>query len=114
MRFFGLTATLILCLTQTAVAAEKPIRFWNLTAKTVTRLELAPAGTDTFGPNLCANDKDGEVDHDERLSLPGIAPGRYDVNIGYRDGRLCKIKGVTLQAGKVFSIEDKDLTNCSK
>ena len=48
MRFFWLAATLIL--TQSAGAAEKPIRFWNLTAGTVTKLEFAAAGSGSFGP----------------------------------------------------------------
>lgn len=97
-----------------AFAADRPIRFWNLTAKTVTSLQIAKAGTQDFGPDFCKSDKDGEVDHDERLNLPGVAPGAYDVKIGYADGRKCTVKNLTLQAGKVFSIEDKDLTDCTK
>jgi len=31
-------------------AARKGTRFWNLTSSTVTRLQLAPAGTQSFGP----------------------------------------------------------------
>ena len=112
MRFFWLAATLIL--TQSAGAAEKPIRFWNLTAGTVTKLELAAAGTGAFGPNQCSNDKDGGVDHDERLALAGISPGLYDLNIGYADGRVCSVDKVKLEAGKVFAVEEKDLKNCRK
>ncbi len=112
MRFFWLAATMILM--PAAMAAEKPIRFWNLTAKAVTRLYLAPAGSETFGANQCANDKDGSVDHDERLSLAGVAPGHYDVKIGYADGRVCRVKDIVLSAGKVFSIEEKDLKDCAK
>jgi len=110
-----LVATWVSTLTPTwAFAAEKPIRFWNLTSKTVTSLQLAKAGTQDFGPDFCKSDKDGEVDHDERLSLPGVAPGAYDVKIGYADGRKCTVRTLNLQAGKVFSIEDKDLTDCTK
>ena len=97
-----------------AFAADKPIRFWNLTAQTVTSLQLAKAGTTDFGPDFCKSDKDGEVDHDERLSLPNVAPGLYDVRLGYADGRHCVAKNLTLQAGKIFSVEDKDLTGCTK
>lgn len=97
-----------------AIAADKPIRFWNLTMQTVTSLQIAKAGTPDFGPDFCKSDKDGEVDHDERLGLPDVAPGAYDVKIGYADGRKCTVKNVNLQAGKIFSIEDKDLTDCTK
>jgi hypothetical protein len=98
----------------TAAAATKPIRFWNLTTKTVTSFALAKAGTTRFGPDLCKADKDGSVDYDERLSLPSVMPDTYDVKIGYADGRSCVVKDRALQAGKVFSIDDKDLTNCTK
>lgn len=97
-----------------AAAATKPIRFWNLAMQTVTSLQLAKAGTQNFGPDLCKNDKDGSVEHDERLNLMGVSPGTYDVKIGYADGRLCIVKNLSLEAGKVFSIEDKDLTACTK
>lgn len=97
-----------------AFAADKPIRFWNLTMQTVTSLQLAQAGTTDFGPDFCKSDKDGDVDHDERLALPNVAPGLYDVRLGYADGRHCVAKNLNLQAGKVFSVEDKDLTGCAK
>jgi hypothetical protein len=96
-----------------ALAAEKPIRFWNLTSATVTELRLAPAGSDKFGPDQCKNDKDGSVDHDERLQITGVAPGRYDIKIGYKGGKSCRVANVPIESGKVFSIEDKDLTDCS-
>jgi hypothetical protein len=97
-----------------AAAATKPIRFWNLTTKTVTSFELAKAGTSSFGPDLCKSDKDGSVDYDERLNLPDVAPGTYDVKLGYATGRTCIVKKVIIQTGKVFSIDDKDLTACTK
>ncbi len=94
--------------------AEKPTRFWNLTSATVTELRLAPAGTEAFGENQCLNDKDKSVDHDERLKIMGVAAGSYDAKVGFQNGRVCKVRGVSIEAGKVFSIEDKDLAECSK
>jgi hypothetical protein len=96
-----------------ALAAEKPVRFWNLTSATVTELRLAPTGSDKFGPDQCKNDKDGSVDHDERLQITGVMPGRYDIKIGYKGGKSCRVANVPIESGKVFSIEDKDLTDCS-
>jgi hypothetical protein len=95
------------------VAAEKPVRFWNLTSATVTELRLASAGSEKFGPDQCKNDKDGSVDHDERLAITGVTPGRYDVKIGYKGGKTCRVANVAIEAGKVFSLEDKDLTDCT-
>jgi hypothetical protein len=96
-----------------ASAAEKPVRFWNLTSTTVTELRLAPAGSENFGPNQCKNDKDGSVDHDERLPITGVTPGSYDIKIGYKGGKTCRVANVPIESGKVFSVEDKDLTDCS-
>ena len=96
-----------------ALAAEKPIRFWNLTSATVTELRLAAAGSGQFGPDQCKNDKDGSVDHDERLAITGVGPGRYDIKIGYKGGKTCRVPDVSLESGKAFSIEDKDLRDCS-
>ncbi len=95
-------------------AAAKDTRFWNLTSSTVKSLELAPAGTSTFGPNQCANDPDGEVDHDERIKVTGVKTGPYDARLKLADGRACMAKGVQIEAGKVFAIEDKELVGCSR
>jgi hypothetical protein len=94
--------------------AEKRTRFWNLTSATVTELRLAPAGTENFGENQCLNDKDGSVDHDERLKIIGVASGAYDARIAWANGRIWCVKNVSIETGKVFSIEDKDLAACSK
>jgi hypothetical protein len=95
-------------------AAAKDTRFWNLTSSTVKSLELAPAGTSAFGPNQCANDPDGAVDHDERVKVTGVTTGAYDARLTLTDGRVCMAKAVRIEAGKPFAIEDKDLVGCSR
>jgi hypothetical protein len=95
-------------------AIAKDTQFWNLTASTVKSFELAPAGTSVFGPNQTKNDPDGAVDHDERLKIKGVATGSYDARLQLADGRICMAKGVRIEAGKVFAIEEKDLTACSR
>jgi len=99
---FGFLLLLLSC--STGFAQTKPIRFWNLTTETVTNLYLSPAGKDTWGPDQCKNDPDGEVDHRERLPINGVEPGRYDAKVGYRNGRTCMVKNIELKAGGVFSI----------
>jgi hypothetical protein len=105
---------LALCLAWPAWAEER-LNFWNLTSSTVTNLAMAAAGTSQFGPNQCANDPDGVVDHDERLRLTGVAPGRYDVMLTTKAGRTCTVRNVLAKAsGKyAFSLSDGDLTECS-
>jgi hypothetical protein len=113
MRWF-LASVLVLAGTGQVAAQGKGIRFWNLTTATVSGLQLSPAGKDSWGSNQTLNDKDGEVDHDERLRITGIEPGHYDVKVSYRDKRECIVRNVEIRANAVFSIADKDLTNCSK
>ena len=109
-----LAAALSLASAGQLAAQGKGIRFWNLTTATVSSLQLSPAGKDSWGPNQTLNDKDKEVDHDERLRITGIEPGHYDARVSYRDKRQCVVRDIEIKADSVFSIADKDLTDCSK
>jgi hypothetical protein len=97
-----------------AAAEGKGIRLWNLTTSTISAFQLSPAGQNVWGPNQTLNDKDKEVDHDERLRITGVEPGRYDARVGYRDAKQCIVKDIDIKADAVFSIADKDLTDCTK
>jgi len=93
---------------------RKGIRFWNLTLYTITAFQLSPAGADKWGPDQCRNDRDGTVDHDERLRITGVEPGRYDVKLADKIGRTCIVRNVEVKDGAVFAIEEKQLTDCSR
>jgi len=93
---------------------RKGIRFWNLTLYTITSFQMSPAGKDSWGPDQCKNDRDGTVDHNERLRITGIEPGRYDVKLADKIGRVCIVKNVEVKEGAVFSIEEKQLTDCRR
>lgn len=93
--------------------AVKPTRFWNLTDNTVTAFSLAPTGTETYGADQTKNDKDGAVDHDERLKIIDIPTGAYDAKLTDSKGRTCTAKNIAVKEGEVFSIEEKQLT-CGK
>ena len=95
-------------------AQGKGIRFWNLTTATISSFQLSPAGKDAWGPNQTLNDKDKEVDHDERLRITSVEPGRYDAKVGYRNSRQCFVRNIEIKADAVFSIADKDLKDCNK
>jgi hypothetical protein len=98
----------------TASAADRPTRFWNLTHNTIQEFRLAPAGTTAWGENQCRNDKDGAVDFDERLRITGVDSGRYDARIKDASGRVCFARNIAIEAGKVFSIDEKELVDCAK
>lgn len=115
---------LALCGVLRPAAAQERMAFWNLTSFTITDLVMALAGAEgtapgPFGANQCANDRDGTVDHDERLRLTGIAPGRYDVRLttkasATKPGRVCTVRGVEVKGGGKysFSLSDSDLVDC--
>lgn len=96
-----------------AIAADKPAQFWNLTSATVVSLRLSHAGSGLYGDNLAVSDPDG-VDHDERLKIANVPSGLYDLELKYKGGRVCLVHNVEIVIGKVFSVEDKALTACSK
>ena len=112
------TASMALLLMSTAAlfaqGKGKGIRLWNLTASTITGFALSPAGQDAWGPNQTLNDKDKEVDHDERLRINGIEPGRYDARVSFPNSRQCVVRDIEIKADAVFSIADKDLKDCTK
>jgi len=95
-----------------AAAQGRPTRFWNLTRNTISEFYLAPAGSSNWGPNQCKNDKDGVVDPDERLRITDVPSGTYDAKLADVSGRVCIVRGVKVEAGAIFSIEEKDLTSC--
>ena len=114
---WGLVAVLA-CAATLALMSQSPaadrLRFWNLTTVTIQELYMAPAGTTTWGANQCKNDRDDSVDDDERLLITNVASGTYDARMTYKNGNVCLAKSVKVVEGKIFSIEKKDLTNCTK
>lgn len=113
-RILALIALLTLAGEAAAQAKGKGIRLWNLTTETISGFQLAPAGRTDWGPNQCLNDKDKEVDHDERLRIIGVEPGHYDARVSNPNGRQCIVRGIEIRADAVFSIADKDLKDCTK
>jgi hypothetical protein len=112
-RFVHVTVALIIT-SSGGFAAERPTRFWNLTRQTIAEFYLAPAGTTNWGENQCKNDKDGTVDSDERLRIAGAGSGIYDARLKDISGRVCIVRNIKLEAGEIFSIEEKDLTSCDR
>lgn len=109
MRVMGIAALALVA--GTAAAAAKDTRFWNLTANTVTLLQFSPPGKDAWGPDRTKSDKDGSVDHDERLKIAALKSGTYDVRVGDAK-RICVVRNVAVAEGKVFSIDEKAMTDC--
>ena len=90
---------------------EMRVRLWNLTAQTLTNVFLAPAGTESYGPDQCGNEQ-GHVAPDERLRITGLSPGRYDAKLQDQTGRVCVVRGIAIRAGTIIRIAERDLTAC--
>jgi hypothetical protein len=114
MRKLTLAVLVLAVMPAVALAAERPIRFWNLTRHTISQFFLAPAGTTMWGENQCKNDRDGTVDSDERLRITDTPPGLYDAKFTDVSGRTCTVKNLKLEVGEIFSIEEKDLASCDQ
>src|SRR5215475_9254619 len=114
MRCIMASIAVLLAATGSVFAQGKGIRFWNLTTSTISSFQLSPAGKNAWGPNQTLNDRDKEVDHDERLRITGVEPGRYDAKVSYRDARQFFVRDIEIKADAVFSIADKDLKDCNK
>jgi hypothetical protein len=46
------------------------------------------------------------------LRITGVQAGTYDARLKDVSGRVCIVRGVKVEAGAVFSIEEKELTSC--
>jgi hypothetical protein len=95
-------------------ASAKDTQFWNLTANTITSLQLSPTGKNEWGRNQADNDRDHTVDHDERLKITDTEAGTYDVKFADKSGRTCVVPNVQIKAGAIFSIDEKQLKDCAK
>ena len=116
MRTLAITVCLASLSTQAWAQPAKTLRFWNLTAETITELYVAPAGTTAWWPNLCLSDPDHTVEADERLNLGGTKPGQYDVRFVDTTKRMCLLKNVTLKAdgAYAFSLSESEMKACAK
>ena len=115
MKRASIVAVALLLISSAAQAQTKRsgMRFWNLTLYTLTTLQFSPPGQNAWGKNQCDNDDDKTVDHNERLRITGLTPGRYDARLADKIGRTCVVKDVDVKDG-VFSIEEKQLTSCQQ
>jgi hypothetical protein len=115
VRILLAVAVVLVSVASSAMAADKEprTRFWNLTGDTISKLELAPAGTTDWGPDQCKNDKDGTVDNDERLKIVGVPAGTYDARLTFPKGRVCFARGLKVEIGGIFSVEASELKDCT-
>ena len=64
----------------------------------------------------CVNEAflDGGHATNAYVASTGVEPGRYDVKLSDKTGRVCIVRNVEVKEGAVFSIEKKQLTDCRR
>jgi hypothetical protein len=95
-----------------AIGQTRLFVYNDTTSTDFSALYLAPAGTTAWGTNQTLNDKDKVLDHSERLTLSGVAPGKYDMKLVDTKGRTCLISGVDLTTKRNFDIRDQTISHC--
>lgn len=106
-----LALALLLCC---SAAQAGSLKFLNRTGVTIVNLQFAAPGSGAWGPNQCKNDDEGEVDHNEGLTLTGLQAGRHDVRLGDKKGRVCTIRNVDVREGNPVIIREQDLAACAR
>ncbi len=43
------------------------------------------------------DDDEGEIDHNERMTLIGVQSGHYDIKLADKSGRVCVAKNIDLK-----------------
>ena len=49
------------------------------------------------------------MEPDERLRITDVRSGSYDAKLTDLTGRVCVVRGIRIEAGAIFSIEEKEL-----
>jgi hypothetical protein len=77
------------------------------------QLSTLLAGRESWGNDQCRMIRTA-VDRDERLTIKDVATGAYDAKLTDSTGRKYTVKNIDVTEGKVFSIAEKQLTDCQK
>src|SRR6185312_10512474 len=102
LRTFLLTGFCVLFVQSVGEAADQ-VSFLNKTTSTIGELHLAKPNSEIWGPNQLAS---GEVPSNERISLPDVQPGDYDLKVHVKFGPTCIIHKVAVKSGESFSVGD--------
>lgn len=98
-------------------ASARDLLFWNMTEHEMVGVYLAKPGSNAWGPNLALSDTiDFTAQGDERIRMPGVTPGQYDVKLVDKEGQTCIVPNATVKgSGRVaLAIEEDQLTHCTK
>jgi len=98
-----------------AVAEGNALLFLNRVGETIVHLQLAPAGTTKWGPDQCQYEDDKSIEHNEKIPLTGVMPGRYDIRFTDLKGRACTVRNIDVKDGALVVLRENELpAECAK
>ena len=110
-----LTALMLAATSSMAFAeASRPTRFWNLTRHTISEL-YSGAGRHHQFRSQSVQERQGRHRRSGRAPADHRRRAReYDAKLKDVSGRSCLVRNVKVEAGEIFSIEEKELTSCTR
>ena len=113
MRAVLAAAAISSLLTFSQVWAQERLEVLNRTSEPIAQLFFAPIGREVWGTN--------QIGEGQALKVGAKAPfavdhrsGRYSVKIVHSSGRSCRIKSVVIGRNDLVTLDDLDLTDCSR
>jgi hypothetical protein len=112
----GLLPLALLVAGSSAFAIEgNSLLFLNRVGETIVHLQLAPAGTTKWGPDQCQYEDDKSIEHNEKIPLMGVTPGRYDIRFTDLKGRACTVRNLDVKPGALVVLRENELPpECAK
>jgi hypothetical protein len=107
-RLLPLVGFSLICSAAAAAEVKYPL-FLNRAGETIVKLQFARAGTTKWGPDQCQHEEDKGVEHNEKVPLPDVSPGRYDVRFTDLKGRICTVKNLDVKEGALTVIRESEL-----
>ena len=106
----------LLFASSSAFAVEgNSLLFLNRVGETIVHLQLAPAGTTKWGPDQCQYEDDKSIEHNEKIPLTGVMPGRYDIRFMDLKGRACTVRNIDVKDGALVVLRENELpAECTK
>jgi hypothetical protein len=108
-RLLFISAALVLGCSVAIAADDKPLLFLNRAGETMVKLQFAPAGTTKWGTDQTQYEDDKQVEHNEKIPLKDVTPGRYDIRFTDIKGRSCTLKNLDVKVGALVVVREAEL-----
>jgi hypothetical protein len=110
-----ISVALVLGCSAAIAADDKPLLFLNRAGETMVKLQFSPAGAAKWGADQTQYEDDKQIEHNEKITLRDVKPGRYDVRFTDIKGRNCTVRNLDVKPGTLVVIREAELPpECAK